>query len=211
MILGCCKFGFDYNGKQVPKKEVFEIFEYFEQNGGIYLDTAYNYREASKIIGEYFTKINTESKLKVITKIWQQEEFWKELEILKREKIYCCMARENSKDRDIIEFLKDQKEQGVIEKTGMTIYYPEERRSDMNILFIPNNFEAFKDNLKVMMLHSDIHVRSLFNLNNKIPWKALEDFNKFKKYERKDIKHKVEAVIGVSNLQQLKENMEYFK
>lgn len=206
LILGSCKFGFDYNGKQVEKKEVFKILEYFEKNGGKIVDSAHNYRQAIPIISEY---LRAGSNLKIITKIKNIEEFDIDYSILKQDKIYCCMARENA-NLNLINNIKKLQTEGFIEKTGMSIYYPHELRSDMNIVFIPNNFNNFIYYMQTMILHSSIYVRSFFNLNNKDFKKALFDYQKFSYYEREDLNHFVQPVIGVSSLKQLKYNMKHF-
>jgi len=209
MILGTAKFGFDYNGLQVEKKDVFDILDYYYENGGRYIDTALNYRDAQKILTEWRGQNNIND-LKISTKIVYQEDYSKCMDELKLDKIYCVLARDSA-NNDTIEFLKDQKNCGDIEKFGISIYYPKEIRQDVNIVFIENSYKLWENYLSGMILHADIHIRSFFNKNDKNVNRAYLDYSRFKVYGRKDLNHSVNAVIGVSNLEQLQINMGLFK
>jgi len=201
MIIGTCNFNRTYNGTKVDKKEVWKILEYAQENNLI-IDTAFNYGSVQKLIGEFGYEGP------IITKIWKQDEFYKSLEELKVESVYCCMARENNSST--IEFLKDLKDKGLIEKTGMSVYYPEEIRSDVNIVFLPNEYELYKSRLKVIYMYADLYVRSLFNMNKNNFYKAMKDYYDFKQHERADLGHRCYPVIGVDNLDQLKRDREMF-
>jgi hypothetical protein len=75
-----------------------------------------------------------------------------------------------------------------------------------------------------MILHANIYIRSFYNLGlvqkkhelryinyNKTKESMMKRMiNKFKSRERQDLNHKIDFVIGVDNMKQLKENMEYF-
>ena len=67
LILGTAQFGMDYGinnlrGK-IPKSEVFEVLDYALDAGIDTLDTAYNYGQSERIIGEYLRYV-AEKKIK---------------------------------------------------------------------------------------------------------------------------------------------------
>jgi len=181
MILGTRNFEQEYNGSFVPKQEVWKMLDYAQEHG-MYIDTAYNYAGAHALLAEYDYPRSL-----IITKIWKQEELWRSLEELKTDKLYCCMARENNPS--MIEFLKDQRVDKIIDKIGMSIYYPHELRSDVNVIEIPCAW-LFGSYLKVMRLYAKVIARSLYKLNNgdRI-FQEVDDY-----------------VVGCDSLEQLKEN-----
>ena len=207
MILGTCNFGFDYNGPQVPKKEVFKIIEEFQKSGGGIIDTASNYRESQTIINEY-VKVNGQENLRIQSKVYDYDyDFNIIAEELKDCKIYSILYR-NPFNQKTIEYLKALKNAGLIEKYGLSIYYPHELRQEANIIQIPAN-ALFNDYLKTMILYSDVQIRSIYKLNI-----IEDDYNSdFLKDVLKKINFlpkKIDYVIGVDNVNQLKEDMELF-
>jgi len=203
MVLGTCNFNYLYNGSKIEYKDCFKLLEYFEQNGGKIIDTAVNYH-SHDIIREYGWKG------KIITKVWKESEINQCFEELKVDKIYCIMAR-NSKDNDLLYALKEKQKQGLIEKVGISIYYQNELRQDVNAFHVPPA-KWVRSDIETMVLHGDVFIRSFFNYFNPKDIKQSEIYYKdFKRFERKDLNHVIEAVVGVDNLEQLKQNLEIFK
>lgn len=201
MVLGTCNFNWEYNGSFVSKEDAFKLLDYFYAHGGRIIDTAYNYH-GNGIIKEWL-KNNPGNELKIMTKVWNESECWY------IDYVYCVFSRKSNND-ELINALKILKNNGDINKYGISIYYPNELRQDVNAFHIPAS-TLFIDYLDTMLLHADVFVRSLYNLHGKIINNALSMFECFKIHERPDLNHHVYPVIGVSNLKQLKENMELFK
>ena len=203
MIFGSCNFNRNYNGSFLEKKEVFKCLEYFENNGGEIIDAALNYGDAQKIIAEYgWSK-------KVITKIWKQEDLIKCFEELKTDHIYCVMVRD-ARNTDLLNYVKEYQKKGLIEKVGISIYYPYcELRQDVNALHVPCNYDVLSM-IDTMLLHADVYIRSFYNLWIKTLNGNIRDIQNIKEHSRTDLLHMVDFVIGVDNLEQLKEDMELF-
>lgn len=197
MILGTCNFGRMYNGSMVHRDEAHRMIDYFQQNGGKILDTAFNYHEAQDVIAESCWEG------KIITKIWKIDELEKSLNRLNRKRIYSVMTREN--DKELISILHGIRLKGIIEKVGMSIYYPHELREDVSMIHIPAN-GLFNSYLPTMLLHADVIIRSVFNLKQ-----DPEILNKLKEFNRLDLGHTIDFCVGCDNLEQLKRNMETFK
>ena len=197
MVLGSANFFQYYNGSPLDKKEVFKILEYFEKNNGDIIDSAYNYFN-SKLLYEYGWK------KKIITKIWKKEELSKVLDDLKTNRIYCCMAREN--DPELLSYLRELQQQGIIEKTGLSCFLPYElNRSYYNVFSIPCDPLWFK-NLNIMTLYADVYLRSFYNLFTKH-----YDISLLENIIKNDINNKIDFIVGVRSLEQLKENIVYFE
>jgi diketogulonate reductase-like aldo/keto reductase len=205
MVLGTCNFNHEYNGSFLSKENALKILDYFYANGGRIIDTAFNYH-GNDIIKEWL-KNNPGNELKIITKIWKSEELYDCLEKFSEHGLSYLMIR-NSKDDHLFNYSRQFN--SCIKKIGTSIYYPNELRQDVNAFHIPAS-PLFIDYLDTMLLHADVFVRSLFNMNNKNIGHAIDNFEVFKRHERIDLNHHVYPVIGVSNIGQLKENMEWFK
>lgn len=185
MILGTCNFGRYYNNTFVSSEKAIEMIHEFQKLGGKIIDTAYNYEEAQDIIAD------SGYQGKIITKAWCIDEVKKSMDRLKKDKIYAVLARD-SKDNDLINYLKDLKKDGIIEKYGISIYYPHELRQDVNIVQIAAS-PLFTDYLPIMSLMADVYVRSVYN-------RSLE-------YNRMGNKNYIkDFVIGCDNLEQLRVN-----
>lgn len=204
MVLGTCNFNLKYNGSFVSKEDALKLLDYFYEHGGRIIDTAYNYH-GNHIIGEWLEN-NPGNELKIITKIWKSEELYHCLENFADHGIYNLMVR-NSKDDHLFNYVRQF---NCIGKVGTSIYYPNELRQDVNAFHIPAS-TLFIDYLDTMLLHADVFVRSLYNLYDKKTNNAVDVFRHFKNHERSDLNHHVYPVIGVSNIKQLKENLELFK
>ena len=202
MILGTCNFNQNYNGIEIKKSEVLKMIDCFYENGGRIIDSAINYKSHS-IIREWL-KQNKGNELKIITKIWQQDEFWRCFDELGVNEIYCVMARENN--LDMIEFLRDQKVKMLIEKFGLSCYLPEEMtRSYFQCLEIPLD-NCWLDRIDIISLYASVYIRSVYNhyiknYGEKDVWEIVKELKKNKK---------VEFVVGCDTIEQLKENMKRF-
>ena len=201
MIFGTVNWNNTYNNTFVSKKDALKHLDYFYDNGGRYIDTAYNYK-STPIIHEWLEQ-NPNNELKVNTKIWKIDEFWKCFnELANVTKIYCVMARENNKD--IVEFLRDKQKEGIIEKFGISCYLPEELgRSYWQVIQIPCELVWF-DKLEIISLYANVWLRSYYNLYKKQYGEDLELIEELKKNK------KIDFVIGIDNKKQLIENMKKF-
>jgi hypothetical protein len=104
--------------------------------------------------------------------------------------------------------LKDLKNHGSIKKYGQSIYYPHELRQEANIIQIPAN-GLFNDYFKTMILYSNVQIRSVYKLNI-IETNSNVDFLKGILKKLDFSANKIDYVIGVDNVKQLRENMELF-
>lgn len=202
MILGTCNLMQNYNGIEINKKDSLKMIDCFYENGGRIIDSAINYKSHS-IIKEWL-KQNKGNELKVITKIWHEDEFYRCFEELGVTKIYCIMARENNiKTR---QFLWDRQKEGLIEKFGLSCYLPEEMQySYFQCLEIPLD-NCWFDRIDIISLYANVYIRSVYNhyiknYGEKDVWKIVEELKKNKK---------VDFVVGCDNIEQLKENMKRF-
>jgi hypothetical protein len=201
LCLGTCNFNQDYNGSFVDEKKAIDIIKAYADMGGKIIDTAYNYKSIPIIK-------KAKWKGKVITKIWEKEDFIECLDGLGAKKIYACLVRGN--DKELISYLHDFRADGIIEKVGQSIYYDNELNQRSNIFQVPYE-EGWIRYLPTMLLHADVHFRSYYNLylamgNRRFPPKKIKEL-----YDRKKLNHTISFVMGVSSIEQLKENMEMFK
>jgi hypothetical protein len=205
MILGTCNFNNLYNGIKIEKEMCFKLLDCFYSNNGKIIDTAFNYGKSHEIIKEWL-KQNPNNDLKVITKIWKQEEFFKCFDDLGIDKIYCIMTRENN--LSMIEFLKDQQQKNLIEKFGISCYLPTElTTSYFNCIEIPTD-PCWFNYIPIISLYANVYMRSYYNHFIK---NYEYDYEFFQKFEKIRLNKKVDMVIGCDNIKQLKENLRIFK
>lgn len=206
--LGTCNFNYRYNNSFIDRYNCLKLLDFYYKNDGRIIDTASNYH-SHEIISEWL-KISKVNDFKIVTKIWNEEDLDKCFIELDVEKIFCVMVRD-SKNTELLNKVKSYQNRGWIEKVGVSIYYENELRQDVNSFIIPADLK-FMNDIKTMILHADVYVRSLYNF---IPDKninsAKELFDFFKRYERNDLNHKIIPLIGVSNIKQLEENLKVFK
>ena len=173
IALGTAQFGMNYgiNNKRgkIPKEEVFKILKNAIDSNIEIIDTAFDYGESEKVIGDFGEK----NKLKIITK-GDVNNFEQSLENLKVDKVYGYLIHhfEDFKvDRKIWEKIKEKKKNGKVEKIGFSFYNPKEieyiLKNDINpdIVQIPYNifdrrFEYLIEELKKMNV--EIYARSIF-------------------------------------------------
>jgi|TARA_B110001452_G_C15176947_1_gene408899 aryl-alcohol dehydrogenase-like predicted oxidoreductase len=183
LIIGTAKFGFPYGiGKKrirIKKKEVFKILNFARLNGIKTLDTAINYGDCEKILGDYgIKKWRVITKLPTIKDIKQVDRLVvRSIENLKINQIDTLLfhdtkqmlSREGEK---IFKKILDLKKQGLIKKIGFSVYFPNEvkkilRNYKFQVIQCPFNiidrrmvnegiFSLLKRN------NIEIHARSIF-------------------------------------------------
>ena len=182
LALGTAQFGFDYGinnkkGKLSPK-EVFEILSYATTQEIDTLDTAYSYGDSECVIGNYMKKHQADFKIVSKCSAKGQESGSKilqdSLDRLSTKKIYGYLIHdfhEYKKNPDFYSDLLKLKKQGKIEKTGFSLYYPEEaqflleKNVQCDLIQIPysvfdQRFMKLLPDLKKQNV--EIHVRSIF-------------------------------------------------
>ena len=162
IIIGSANFGLNYSHlnsyKKVDKKKIKNIIKFCEKNKINYLDTAYGYGNAQKIIGQFKKK-----QWKIITKIPKiRSQNSKKIRKLILEIISSSLKNLNCKSlyavlfhdekqllskngNEIFKFLKYLKNKGIINKIGVSFYTPEillKTLSNFNIdlIQIPINY-----------------------------------------------------------------------
>tara|TARA_B100001057_G_scaffold334525_1_gene335147 strand:+ start:4650 stop:5495 length:846 start_codon:yes stop_codon:yes gene_type:complete len=183
LIIGTAKFGFSYgigNKKiRIKKKEVFKILNFAKLNGINTLDTAINYGDCEKILGDYGVK-----KWRVITKLPTVKDIKqvdrlvvRSIENLKIDQIDTLLFHDTKqmlsrKGEKIFKKILDLKKQGLIKKIGFSVYFPNEvkkilRNYKFQVIQCPFNiidrrmvderiFSLLKRN------NIEIHARSIF-------------------------------------------------
>lgn len=142
LALGSAQFGMDYGlssvGQPVPEGEVRSILELAAQNGIELIDTAAAYGSAEAVLGEI---INPDLDFRIVTKIpstsgitgaaekldFIDKCFRNSLEKLNAQKIHALLlhsADELTEDSGvaIFDLLEDWKQQGLVEKIGVSAY-----------------------------------------------------------------------------------------
>jgi aryl-alcohol dehydrogenase-like predicted oxidoreductase len=147
IVLGTAQLGQEYgiaNKSGKPKRETaFKILQVAIENGINMLDTAASYGESEQIIGEFIksekatiniiTKIPPTGKLlanKTDFKKYLKESFFNSLEKLHQKKIYGLLLHsfgDFARYRDeSLQFFKEIKKGSLAEKTGLSVYSPNE-------------------------------------------------------------------------------------
>ena len=180
IALGTVQWGLDYgiaNTHGIPSDEALKsIFALANKNGIDLFDTAVQYGEAEKRVGQFsnpehriITKIGNftpQNSLKI-----QLENSFKHF---KREKIYGCLfhdIEELTKNNDLWTELLEYKATGKISKMGYSLYEPQELLDLLEAGLHPDliqlpysildrKFEPYFEQLK--SLDTEIHIRSVF-------------------------------------------------
>lgn len=189
IIIGTANFAQVYNGVRV--KDVDAIFNYCREVGINMADTAVAYG-SEDLIPEDFQVV---SKLPIIQKhtIFRvQGVFFASLRRLRRAKVYGYLLHRPSDYGTLAwKILKDLKRRGLIEKIGISIYEPTEIQN-VDLLQVPyKKFKPYLPTLKAMGI--EVHARKVFA--DACYLEAMADEN----VDR--------VVIGVDNVEQLKENV----
>ena len=183
IAIGTAQFGMNYGinnarGK-IPYEEIVQILKYAQENEIDTLDTAYDYGDSEKVLGETISKNGFN--FKIISKLSKNlsaksviDYFYESLNRLKQSKIYGYLIHDFQSFKNqkyIWEVLKKLKEQGKIKKIGFSIYYPSEieflleKKIDFDIIQFPysifdQRFEQYFSQLKDMKV--EIYTRSAF-------------------------------------------------
>ena len=202
--IGTANFGKKYglSNFRIRKNQIKKIFNFIEKNNINLIDTAKNYKNSEKIIGEqkkYTKKIVTKIFLKKTNDIknFLIEEIRNSLLKLNKKKIYGFLIH-NIKILDVIdkeklyEALKYLKKKGLIKKVGFSIYELRDlkyfkKQFIPDIIQVPMNIfdrrfcnKAFVDYVRSNNI--EVHVRSCFLQGLLINYKNIKKFKKFKKW-----------------------------
>ena len=177
LIIGAAQFGMDYGinnlkGK-ITKNEVFDVLNYAYLNGVNEIDTATNYGDSEKVIGNYLEKYSA-NKFKISTKISTYEKGLKEqllesLERLKQKKIskliFHSTSLYNHFKPNIRGFI--EKNKGLyFDEIGVSIYKNEEIKNIIEDPFIDRVQSPF--NLLDNLSQRGEYFKSLKKNNKKI-------------------------------------------
>jgi aryl-alcohol dehydrogenase-like predicted oxidoreductase len=182
LALGTVQFGLDYgiNNKtgQIPKKEVFKILDFASSNEIKLLDTAYNYGNSEKVIGEFLKQ--NRNNFKIISKLpnVKLEEveiyFQKTLLNLSISSIYGYLLHDFNlflENPSVLNKLIDLKKSKKIKKLGFSLYYPKDLeyliKNNIGFDLVQVPFNIFDQRFaKYFPLLKDkkveIHIRSVF-------------------------------------------------
>tara|TARA_B110000037_G_scaffold200805_1_gene241664 strand:+ start:345 stop:1193 length:849 start_codon:yes stop_codon:yes gene_type:complete len=224
LFIGTAQFGFKYgfNKIKIKKLEIKNIEKILKRNSLKNFDTAMNYGESEKIIG------NLKIKRKVITKIklpkkkpkdlkkWFEKKLNKSLKKLKVKSLHGLLIHDTAdisgKNKEFLNILLDCQKKKLISKLGISVYEvdeikrilkfwkPEIIQMPINIFdhrFLNNNFLY-----KLKKLNIELHARSCFLqgvlLKKKIKignLKSKKVFSSFSNWCQKKQLSKLEACI----------------
>ena len=186
ICLGSANFGsyYGYKKSKVKKKEISKIFRYIKSKKISYIDTAFNYSNSQKIIGENSSNLRIITKIpKIPNSISDPQNFVKKiisksLNDLKTKKLYAVLFHyppyqiDKKKFIQIIEYLEALKKKKIINKIGFSAYNINEIKKSFSIYgFQIIQFQAnildqkiLKNNfIKILKKKGvEIHIRSIF-------------------------------------------------
>lgn len=202
--IGAANFGKKYglSNSRIRKNQIKKIFNFIEKNKIDLIDTAKNYKNSEKIVGEqkkYTKKIVTKIFLKKTNDInnFLIEEIRNSLLKLNKKKIYGVLIH-NIEILDVIDkeklyqALKYLKKKRLIKKVGFSIYELRDlkyfkKQFIPDIIQVPMNIfdrrfcnKAFVDYVRSNNI--EVHVRSCFLQGLLINYKNIKKFKKFKKW-----------------------------
>ena len=202
--IGAANFGKKYglSNFRIRKNQIKKIFNFIEKNKIDLIDTAKNYKNSEKIVGEqkkYTKKIVTKIFLKKTNDInnFLIEEIRNSLLKLNKKKIYGILIH-NIEILDVIdkeklyEALENLKKKGLVKKVGFSIYELRDlkyfkKQFIPDIIQVPMNIfdrrfcnKAFVDYVRSNNI--EVHVRSCFLQGLLINYKNIKKFKKFKKW-----------------------------
>ena len=180
LAIGSVQFGIRYglNKSQVGRDEVDAILFYAYEKGIRYIDTAQDYGDSEKIIGEVL--YNKNLNFKIITKLSSKniknirDSLDTSLNRIQTNRIYGLLFHDFKTFKDNIfaiqevEYLKSQNK---VDKIGFSLYFPSELDFLLNnnikfdILQIPFNLfdRRFEPYFEILQkLNVELHVRSVF-------------------------------------------------
>ena len=230
LAIGTAQFGYKYgitnSTGQVNINQIKKILNFSKQNKIFYLDTAIDYGESEKIIGNLKLK-----NFQIITKLpsppyneknleeWTEKKILKSLKLLKVKKIYALLLHNPNQlnltsGRRIYEAIIKLKKKKIIKKIGVSVYNRKELNNilkmyKIDIVNLPLSFanrEFLKDDClkKLKKNKIEIHVRSIFLqglLVNyfKDDFKYLLNTNFFKKWDLWLKKNKINSIDACVN------------
>ena len=184
LIVGTAQFGFKYglNKIKIKKLEIKNIEKILKKNSLKKFDTAMNYGESEKIIGDFkikkkvITKIKLPEKKPKDLKKWFKKKLNISLKKLKVKSLYGLLIHDTSdilgKNKEFLDILLDCQKKRLISKLGISVYEvseinrvlkfwkPEIIQMPVNIFdhrFLNNNFLY-----KLKKLNIELHARSCF-------------------------------------------------
>ncbi len=186
LALGTVQFGVDYGisnqDGQTPQQQVKDILQYASEHNIDLLDTAAAYGEAESVLG----KCNGHQ-FKLVSKLppielnhgtaleFAEAALNKSLDDLNTTSIYGYLlhrADDLANYPELLDWLKTQKQQGIIDKIGVSVYSPEQALTIINthqieLMQIPLNLfdQRFITSgaLDILKNHNvEVHVRSVF-------------------------------------------------
>lgn len=181
-VLGTVQFGLDYGinnvrGK-IPREEAYRILKFAYDKGINFLDTAYDYGDSQKVIGEFIKDYGC--KFDIISKISVERDtiygnLEKTLKYLNVSQLYGLLVHDFNcfleRKEETINVLKELKLQGKVKKIGFSLYHPEEleflldKKYDIDIAQIPFNVfdQRFGELLPELRRRNiEVHARSVF-------------------------------------------------
>tara|TARA_B100000787_G_C16191309_1_gene297688 strand:+ start:449 stop:1297 length:849 start_codon:yes stop_codon:yes gene_type:complete len=208
LLIGTAQFGFKYglNKKKIKKVEIKIIKKILKINSIKFFDTAMNYGESEKILG------NLKIKKKVITKIklplkkpkdlkkWFESKVNNSLKKLKVKSLYGLLIHDTSdilgKNKEFLNIILDYQKKKLIMKVGISVYELKEIQKILKvwtpdiIQFPLNVFDQrfLKNNLlkKLKKLNIEIYARSCFLqgilLNSSLKIGSIKSKKLFKKF-----------------------------
>jgi aryl-alcohol dehydrogenase-like predicted oxidoreductase len=180
LAIGAAKFGFDYdylnNTNSLSKKTAYEILDTANNFNINTIDTAQGYGNSEQVIGDYVRKRKIRN-LNIITKVSQGSndiDIQSSLEKLNVDSLYGVLIHDFSgfkKDKSIFYKLLEYKDEGLINKIGFSLYYPEELEylleSKIKFDIVQVGYSIFDQRFKkyfaeLKNMGIEIHTRSAF-------------------------------------------------
>ena len=184
LIIGTAQFGFKYglNKTKIKKLEIKNIEKILKKKSLNKFDTAINYGESEKIIGNFnirkkvITKIKLPIKKPKDLKKWFDKKLNKSLKKLKVKSLYGLLIHDTAdilgKNKEFLNFLLDCQKKRLISKLGISVYEVSEINRVLKfwkpeIIQMPANIfdhRFLNDNFlyKLKKLNIELHARSCF-------------------------------------------------
>lgn len=184
LIIGTAQFGFKYglNKTKIKKLEIKNIEKILKKKSLNKFDTAINYGESEKIIGNFnikkkvITKIKLPIKKPKDLKKWFDKKLNKSLKKLKVKSLYGLLIHDTAdilgKNKEFLNILLDCQKKRLISKLGISVYEVSEINRVLKfwkpeIIQMPANIfdhRFLNDNFlyKLKKLNIELHARSCF-------------------------------------------------
>jgi aryl-alcohol dehydrogenase-like predicted oxidoreductase len=183
IAIGTAQFGLDYgisnnDGRTVPS-ETRRILEYAGEVGIDLLDTAREYGDCEKIIGNIISEEKRD--FKIVTKVGKEanidEDVLESMSMLSLQNVYGILIHNTGvlfgdNGKEIYRKLESKKDSGLAEKIGVSVYTPEETMKildnfNIDVIQFPTSIldQRFLNSGVMNVLKEkniEIHVRSIF-------------------------------------------------